>query len=233
MQALTLRKVFAVAVLAVFLLAMAPAAWSDTGHTWGRGYGKVGHKIKSIEVPIVVTGTAGDSTAFTISAAAIEGRRDKAAVVTLDRPLTGKYNSSSDMAFISTKGLDGMSLRIDTANNTTLPVAGASAVLGIGKVETEYRGKDLSISEFRKLSVHLPDGTVKAYVLEKPVKVIKSRDRKAVAWDAYPEFTNALKGALSGGATFPADAAPIKVSDLASAEAAASPARIAAPAPSA
>jgi hypothetical protein len=224
-QTFTLRKILAVSVLVALLLAMAPAAWSDTGgRERGEGpYGKMGHKIKSIEVPITVTGMMDNSTSFTFSAASIEGKKGKAAVVTFDKPLTGTYNMSSDMAFISTKGVDGMSVRVDAANNTTLPVAGASAVLGIGRIETEYRGKDLSISEFHKLSVHLPDGTVKAYDLEKPVKVIKSKERKTVVWDAYPGFTDALKGALSSGATFPADASPMKVSDLASAEMSSTP----------
>ncbi len=226
MQASTLRKILTIAVLAIFLLAIAPAAWSDMGGRGHQGYGAMGHKIKSIEVPITVTGTADNSTAFTLSAASIEGKMGKAAVVTLDKPLAGTYNTSSDMAFISTKDIDGMNIRVDTANNVTLPVAGASAVLGIGRVRTEYRGKDLSISEFHRLSVHLPDGTVKAYDLEKPVKVIKSKERKTVVWDAYPGFTDALKGALSGGATFPADAAPMKVSDLISAEMGSTPTHV-------
>jgi hypothetical protein len=225
-QTLTLRKIFAVSVLVVFLLAMVPAAWSDMGgrvRGEGYGYGKMGHKIKSIEVPITVTGTADNTTTFTFSAASIVGKKGKAGVVTFDKPLTGTYNMSSDMAYISTKGVDGMNIRVDAVNNTTLPVAGASAILDIGKVKTEYREKDLSISEFHRLSVHLPDGTVKTYVLEKPVKVIKDKERKTVVWDAYPGFTDILKGALSGGATFPANAAPMNVGDLVRAEKSATP----------
>lgn len=34
-----------------------------------------------------------------------------------------------------------------------------------------------------------------------------------VIWDAYPAFTQAMRDALQGGATFPADAAPLKLSD--------------------
>ncbi len=185
--------------------------------------------IKSIEVPITVTGTSGNTTTFTVSAASVTGKRGRAAMVTFDKPLAGAYNTSNDMAYISLKDVDGMSIRVDTANNTTVPVAGASAVLGIGRIRSEYRGKDLSISEFHKLSAHLPDGSVRVYDLEKPVKVIKSKDRKAVVWDAYPGFTDALKSALASGATFPADAAPMKVSDLASAEMSAMPIRVEAP----
>ncbi len=232
MQALTLRKILAVSVLVVFLLAMVPAAWSHMG-SMERGYGygkdKVGHKVKSIQMPITVTGMADNTTTFTVGAASIAGKKDKAGVVTFDKPLAGAYNMSSDMAYISVKDIGGMNIRVDTANNATLPVAGASAVLGIGKLKTEYRGKDLSITEFHKLSVHLPDGTVKAYDLEKPVQVIKSKERKTVVWDAYPGFTAALKDALSGGATFPADAAPMKVSDLVSAEKSAAPGSVGAP----
>ena len=225
MQAI-LKKILVVTVLVVFLLAMAPPAYSDAGSRWRsdeQGYGKMGHRIKSIEIPITVTGTSGNTTSFTFSTAAMAGKRGKAGVVTLDKPLTGSYDMGNDMAYISTKGIDGMNIRVDSAPNATLPVAGASAILGIGKIETEYREGGLSVSEFHRFSVHLPDGTVKAYELEKPVRVIKDKERKTMVWDAYPGFTDALKGALSGGATFPADAAPMKVGDLVKAEKTSSP----------
>ncbi len=225
----TLRKVLAVSVLAVFLLAMVPAAWSHMGRDYGYGRDRMGYKVKSIEVPITVTGTADNTTAFTVGAVSVAGRKDMAGVATFDKPLTGAYNMSGDMAYISLKDIGGMNIRVDTASNATLPVAGVSAVLGIGKLKAEYRGKDLSITEFYKLYVHLPDGTVKAYDLEKPVKVIKSKERKAVVWDAYPGFTEALKAALSGGTAFPADAAPMKVSDLISAEKSATAKTVGAP----
>lgn len=208
----------------MFLAAMAPAAYSD--HHWkdsGRGgwhHKHMGKMIKRVDIPITVTGTSDSSTTFTMQGMAVEGRKGKVMVVTLDKPLTGKYNMTSDMAYVSTgdmamdqMGMGGMNIRVDNASNSTLPVAGASAVLGLSDIRVEYKGRDYTIASFGKMSVYLPDGTVRSYDLEKPVKVIKSKERKTVVWDAYPGFTKALGDALKGGATFPADAAPLKLAD--------------------
>lgn len=208
----------------MFLAAMAPAAYSD--HHWkdsGRGgwhHKYMGKMIKRVDIPITVTGTSDSSTTFTMQGMAVEGRKGKVMVVTLDKPLTGKYNMTSDMAYVSMgdmamdqMGMGGMNIRVDNASNSTLPVAGASAVLGLSDIRVEYKGRDYTIASFGKMSVYLPDGTVRSYDLEKPVKVIKSKERKTVVWDAYPGFTKALGDALKGGTTFPADAAPLKLTD--------------------
>ncbi len=203
----------------MFLAAMAPAAYSDhnlKGSDRGGWHHKhMGKMIKRVDIPITVTGTSDSSTTFTMQSMAFEGRKGKVMVVTLDKPLTGKYNMTSDMAYVSTgdmaMGMGGMNIRVDNASSSTLPVAGASAVLGLSDIRVEYKGKDYTIATFGKMSVYLPDGTVRSYDLEKPVKVIKSKERKTVVWDAYPGFTKALGDALKGGATFPADAAPISL----------------------
>ncbi len=220
-----LKTLLAVAVLAMFLAAMAPAAYSD--HHWkdsdrGGWHHKhmMGKMIKRVDIPITVTGTSDSSTTFTVQGMAIEGRKGKVMVVTLDKPLTGKYNMTSDMAYVSTgdkamdhMGMAGMNIRVDNASNSTLPVAGASAVLSISDIRVEHMGRDYTIANFGKMSIYLPDGTVRSYDLKKPVKVIKSMERKTVVWDAYPGFTKAMGDALKGGATFPADAAPLKLTD--------------------
>lgn len=208
----------------MFLLAMAPAAYSD--HHWkdsdrgGWHHKHMGKMIKRVNIPITVTGTSDNTATFTLQSMAFEGKKGKVMVVTLDKPLTGKYNMTSDMASISTgdmamdhMGMGGMNIRVDNASSSTLPVAGASAVLGLSDIRIEYKGKDYTIASFGKMSVYLPDGTVRSYDLEKPVKVIKSKERKTVVWDAYPGFTKAIGDALKGGATFPADAAPLKLMD--------------------
>lgn len=232
-----------VSVLAMFLAAMAPAAysdqwkdsdrrkdsdhWKDSDQWKESGEGGWHHKrmsgmIKRIDIPITVTGMADNSATFTVQNMAIGGKKGKVMVITLDRPLTGKYNMTKDMAYVSTgdmamdsTGMGGMSIRVDTPKNATIPVAGASAILGLSDIRIEYMGKDYTVATFSKLSVYLPDGKVKTYHLEKPVKVVKSKERKSVAWDAYPGFTRALEDALKGGATFPADAMPLRMSDYA------------------
>jgi len=210
-------------VLAVFLAATAPAAYS---HHWAEsGEGGWHHKhmmhwIKRVDIPITITGTSSDSAKFTINKMAIEGKKGKVMVVTPDTPLSGSYNMSHDMAYISMgamgmghMGVEGMNIRVDSVNNSSIPVAGASAVLGLSDFRIECKGKDYTIATFSKMSVYLPDGSVKSYNLSKPVKVIKSRERKMAVWDAYPAFSKALGDALKGGATFPASASPLKMAN--------------------
>ena len=111
------------------------------------------------------------------------------------------------------RGVEGMNIRVDSANSSTIKVAGTSAVLGLSDFNIECKTKDYTIASFSKMSVYLPDGTVRSYNLSRPVKVIKSMERKTAVWDAYPAFSKALGDALKGGTTFPADAAPVKVAD--------------------
>jgi len=216
----TLKTIAAALMLAVLLLAAVPAAYADDPHHDDAGYGPRGeghgHHIQRIDIPVTVTDNSGTSTTYTVSNVAITGKHDKVAVITLDKPVTGAYNTSNDMGYMPTKEKAGLDIRVDSVDNSSLPASGASAILSVGKLNFEYKGRDYSIVEFRKLAVHLPDGTVKAYFFEKPVKVIKSRDRKVVITDAYPGYTRALKEAFTGNQTF-SSAVPIK--DLRNSEA--------------
>ena len=223
----TLKTIMAVLLISAMLLAMAPAAYSHDmqsagcGGKWD-GKGMMGHRVQRVDIPVIITGTSGNSTTYTVNAAAIKGRKDMVAVVTFDNPLKGIYNASNDMGYMSTKNKDGMTIRVDTVNNSTLPVAGASAVMSVQGIRRECKTRDYTITSFDRVVMHMPDGTVKAYDLEKPVTMIKSKDRKMVITDANPAYTKALMDSLQGGSTFPADTAPMPIQDLISSEASAS-----------
>lgn len=227
MRIKTLKTIIAVLLTAVMLLAMAPAAYSLDMHgagcsgKWDGGH-MMGHMIQRVDIPVTISGTSGNSTTYTVNAAAIKGKKSNAAVITFDKPLIGVYNSSNDMGYMSTKSLDGMTIRIDTVKNSTLPVAGASAVMSVQDIKVKCKTRDYTITEFHRVVMHLPDGTVKAYDLEKPVTMIKSKDRKMVVTDANPAYTKALMDAFQGGSTFPAGTAPMSIQDLISSEASAS-----------
>lgn len=207
------KTIMAALMLAILLLAAVPAAYADDPHHDDAGCGCKGdghdHRIQRIDIPVTVTDKSGPSTTYAVSDMAITGKRDKVAVITLDKPMTGVYNTSNDMGYMPTKDRAGMDIRVDTVNNSSLPASGASAILSVGKLNIEYKGRDYSIVEFHKLAVHLPDGSVKAYFFEKPVKVLKSKDRKVVITDAYPGYTKALKEAFAGDQTF-SSAVPIQ-----------------------
>jgi hypothetical protein len=220
MQIKTLKSILAVLLTAAVLLSIAPAAYSMDMHG-GKCSARhmMGHGMKSIYIPIMVTGTKDNSTVYTVNSVAFKGMGDKAGVVTFDKPLMGVYNASRDMGFMPTKGLDGMTIRIDTPNNSTLPVAGAAAVMTIKGIWKECKTRDYSISSFDSVVIHLPDGTVKAYNLAKPVTMIKSKDRKFVVTDANPDYTKALSDATRGGNVFAPGTPPMSVQDLINSEA--------------
>jgi hypothetical protein len=207
--------------MAVILLAVIPVAWSHGGWHGDRSYGghKMGHVLQRIDVPIAITGTKGDTSTFMIKDMGIQGKEDKAAVMTFDTPLNGACNASSDMAYISTKNAKQMNLKIASVNESSLGVAGASAIMSMKDIKVLYKGKDYTLMEFGNLSMHMPDGTVKSYSLEKPVKLLYSQDRDMLVMDAYPDVTKVLKESLVTGKTYPADAPPISLKSLIDSEA--------------
>jgi hypothetical protein len=207
-------------MMLIVLLSVAPAALSHGWHQGGMGEGRrMGHMIQRIDMPITVTGTKDNTVAFVVNNVAMVGHKDKVGVVTFDKPVQGAYNMTDNMAYMTNAGATGMNIRVDDMNTSALPVAGSAGVMSMGNISVLYKGKDYAIMQFGKVSFHLPDGSVKSYDLDKPVKVIKSYDRKSGVMDASPGFTNAIKDVFVGGKTFPADAPPMKVADLMKTEA--------------
>jgi len=206
--------------MVIVLLSVAPAALSHGWHNGGMGEGRsMGHMIQRIDMPITVTGKKDNTVAFVVNNVAMVGHKDKAGVVTFDKPVQGAYNMTDNMAYMTNAGATDMNIRVENMTTLALPVAGASGIMSMGNISVLYKGKDYAIMQFGKVSFHLPDGTVKSYDLDKPVKIVKSYERKAGVMDASPGFTNAMKDVLVSGKTFPADAPPMKVADLMKAEA--------------
>lgn len=206
--------------MTIVLLAMAPGTYANDMHR-GPGYGytfddghMMGRQVMRVDIPLTVTGTSDNMTTYTVGDLAMKGKKDTVATITLDKPLTGTYDTANNMGYMPTAGKDGMNIRIDTVNNGSLPVAGASGIISLQNIRTLYKDSDYSIMEFRKLVVHLPDGTVKPCSLGKPVKVIRSKDRKAVVTDANPGYTTALNSIFKGNLTFAANATPVAIKDL-------------------
>jgi len=65
--------------------------------------------------------------------------------------------------------------------------------------------------EFSKVVVGFPNGTMKTFTLNKPVKVICSKRTKMVVIDADPSFANLLASICKSGQKFPANAAPMSL----------------------
>ena len=118
------------------------------------------------------------------------------------------------MGHISLANFMPATMTVNTANNTSVPVAGTSAVMGLHDMKVLVKEKGYKIFQFDRLSFFLPNGAVMAYKLDRPVRVTADDDRKLVVIDAYPSFTRRLAEALKAGATFPAGAPPVPLNSL-------------------
>lgn len=135
---------------------------------------------------------------FSITGMAIEGDEGRAAVFTFDKPLKGVYDLSDDMAYISTANSMSSQVRVGNVEDLGLDTAGASAIVKMEDVKLLYKGDDYSLMEFDEVYVTTPDGKTKELLLEQPVKVIYSKDRKMVVIDGYPSFTRSMMESLKG-----------------------------------
>jgi hypothetical protein len=208
------------------VLAMAAPAMAD--HYSGAGdrcswdkykYDRMG-KEKDVYMTIAIDGRTDNTTSFTVTDMAMKGKMDKAVLIKPGAPLTGTYNTSNDMGYISTASFMPATMIIDAVNNTSIPVAGGSAVMGMHDMKVLAKEKDYKVFQFGMVSFYTPDGNATTYQLERPVKVTYSGDRKMVVIDAYPSYTKAMAEALGAGATFPADAPPVPLNSLMTAKSA-------------
>ena len=213
----TLRTLLAVCVLLALFLSLLPGAMADEGGHRAMGWMK-SHEIERIDMVKTVTGQSGDMMSFTVPSMAVKGKEGEVATIKPLTPLSGSYNTSYDMGYISTKGLKSADIALRPYKNATLDVSGGTLVMSMKDIHVLLKDKDYFIFKFHKLGIYLPDGTGKEYKLEKPVHVIYSKDRKMLVIDAYPALSRTLKSEITGGATFPAGTAPVMVSDIAKAE---------------
>lgn len=215
MQMKSIRTLSALSLVLVMLVSLAPGAMAHgeyRAHDWMKS-----HDIECIDIVKTVTGTSGDRVTFNVPSMAIKGKEGEVASFSFPTPLDGSYNTTAGMGFISTRNGKTSDVAIRPYVNATLNVAGASAVMSMKGIKVLLKEDDYFIFEFHKLGLYMPDGTGMEYKLEKPVKVIYSKDRKMLVIDAYPELTNSMSGIYTG-AKFPADAPPMLVKDIANAE---------------
>lgn len=193
-----------------------PGSMADGGHrgkAWMRS-----HEIERIDIVKTVTGVSGDSVMFSVPTMAVMGKKHEVATITFPTPLMGRYNLTNDVGYMSVKGVKSADIAIRPFNNATLNVAGASAVMSMKDIKVLLKKGDLFIFEYSKLGVYLPDGTAKVYKLEKPVKVTYMKDRHILVVDSYSSLTKAMMSDMTSAATFPANAAPVYIKDIISAE---------------
>jgi hypothetical protein len=142
--------------------------------------------------------------------------KEIAAVATYNKPLRGMCNVTTGMGMISMADALPATATIDYANKTSIPVAGANAVVALQdfKMTGAARGKGTYDVQFGTVTVYLPNGTAKTMKLDKPVKMSVSLDKMKVMITGNPTMANIMGALLKSGVKFAAGAQPVKVNDI-------------------
>ncbi|OPY27090.1 MAG: hypothetical protein A4E28_02179 [Methanocella sp. PtaU1.Bin125] len=217
--------VFATLAVAVSLAAAAmPATSQGTASMDGMSTGDLsGLAAMAMPKAVMLTVEAGNMTdgnlTYTIPyAARVQqlGDRDIAIVATYDRPLTKTVNVPAGTGIISIDEALPATAKIDYTNRSSIPVAGANAVVVLRQFEltgVAMEKGDISL-QVGSITAYLPDGTAKAMKLDRPVKMTMSLDQMKLRVDAGPELARAMADMLTTGPGFPADAKPVALSDI-------------------
>lgn len=206
------------------LVSVVAVASQDAGMKelrWGGR--KAGGGIDTVYHTIQVTGMTGDSMTFNILNSAVKGKSGNVTRKTYTPPVAVTYYFSNDTAVLSGKPAGMKDVvrgrgrqRPPTVgyNDATINVAGASAVVAMKNMTINRLDKNTTEVQFGAFSVYLPDGTVKSYKLDTPVKDIRSRMGKTRKIVGNSQFRADLQDALKGSATFPAGAAPVPLKTI-------------------
>lgn len=97
-------------------------------------------------------------------------------------------------------------------NNTTLNVAGATAVVAMKNITGFTYGNRTHQFQFTEMPVYLPDGSVTTHKLSTPVTV--TMVNRTITVMANPEVRGILQGFIGSGNRFPANAGPVKLIDI-------------------
>jgi len=219
----------AFALIALALAATAPAWGQGAATASGQsspsngigGVGGTGNEPTDVYLTIAVEGMAGRTANFAVMNSVLQGKDGRAVLVKTGAPLTGTYNVTTDMGYVSTVNFMPATTTTDTVKNISVPVAGASAVLGLHDMTILAKEKGYKVMQFGQASFFTPNGSAMAYQLDRPVRVTYDEDRQLIVIDAHPSFTRQLAAVFGTGATFPAGALPVPLSSLMTAKKAA------------
>lgn len=212
-------------VLSCLILASMPVVMSDDDENdryggyakekTGREKAGMGPGPENIYMTVTHSGTMNDTSSFMINNIAMKGKENTTTVFAFNTPLQGTYNTTSDMGYISTINAIPATATYDTIANSSIPVAGASMVIGFKDINKIAKERGYHIAEVGNIAVFLPDGSVKPYTLDQPIRITHNEDRNLIVIDAYPSFTKRMSDDLGNAtATFPAGTAPVKINGL-------------------
>lgn len=233
MELKAIKKYVAAGIILALALALIPSAMADgkydmhggmdcrkdTGKDCGmHGDWMKSHDIDRIDIVKTITGMNDGRIMFDVPGMAITDGDGKVVTVTFAKPLKGIYDYQGSMGFVGTRDMDSATIMVDKYANASLNVTGASMIATIKDIKNIEKEKDTVSFEYSKIGVYLPDGTARMYKLDKPVRVMYSRDRNIMAMDAYPSIMDTLGTGYTAGMMFPSDTPPMKIKDIAAAQ---------------
>ena len=206
----TTKLVLALLLAVALATLLVPAALTQ-GHGHN-GRSRSGWAPDEMYHVMKVTGSSKGAVNFDILATAVKGKDGKVAVMPMDTPRSGTYYFANDTAvipFVSKTGKKHSRPVTGDYGNATINVSGASAVVAMKNLTMIGKGGRNFEIEFGDLGIYLPDGTVKAYKLSAPGKVMKSPDNSSMLIVGNPSLRAALQGVFNSSATFPPGAKPV------------------------
>lgn len=229
MQRRTISIVLAILITASLVLVLVPGAISGAGHRGGMYQGNKTWNMSNITesyAVLQVTGVSTDSATFNVTNMAIRTKDDKVFFMNFTRPATGKYYLANDTVVVTVGNKTGNKtwnkagikqqkpMRTDY-NNATLNVAGGSVVLAAKNITVLKHDRNYTEAQTTDIALYLPDGSVKSYKLDKPLKITHSMGKRTASFADNPTIKADIVKAMKSGAKFPsnAPAVPLKKID--------------------
>lgn len=165
----------------------------------------------------VVTGVSGDSVTLNVLNTVVKNKDGSVLTKDLTPPTPVQYFYANDTVKFGAQNrmtlgeLQGYTR--EDYNTATINAAGASAVMAAKHVGVSMKdgGIEFQITGF---SVYLPDGTVKTYKFDTPLKASMALGSTTMTTTGNPQLKAAVQDIAKEGAKFPANAAPIKIKDI-------------------
>lgn len=221
---MVITLVAALAVMTLLAALALPAASQDTTSDTGMSAADMSDLAamsmpKAVMMTITAGNMAGGNVTYSVPYGAKVFQMDSkeiAAVATYNKPLMGMCNVSTGMGMITMSDALPATATIDYANKSSIPVAGANAVVALQdfKMTGAAKGKGKYDFQFGTVTVYMPNGTAKTMKLDKPVKMSMSVDQMKLTIAGNPTMAKMMAGLLMPGATFPAGASPVRINDI-------------------
>lgn len=164
-----------------------------------------------------VTGTGGDLVSLNILNTVVKNKDGSVLTKDLTPPTLIQYFYANDT--VKFGGQNGMTLgelqgytRTDY-DTATINVTGASAVMAAKHVGVSMKDGNIEF-QVPGFSVYLPDGTVKTYNFDTPLKASMALGSTTMSTAGNPQLKAALQDIAKEGAKFPANAAPVRIKDI-------------------